>query len=807
MRTTKGMIVNVMVALVAFFAASCADALHNEIRPKEAEAIPVDYEPQDSSHVVVNYNDGSREWNVQHSWTLEAEDTIKVQGVEAFKAAERLEKKAQDELLFEYTYDKTNTVKVSGLAMSYKGRTIYPKNANNVFVKGSREVVTEVAKPYYELSATNYSLVYGSIRLASARQMFIVDEGYVPAYLRTIWNYKHGAFERNAQSSNNVITVRCNNIANFCGEWDDNTYRDSLEVSYPVANKFAFSATEIKVNDLTTVIGKTFNFTNGVVTIAGSEVKATWQSAEVIGNVMYKDVNYKDNITACVCAARTITFNTASQATIKFYDHNANDYAETTVAVKVTENEKPVTLVGVDSTFVHNAFVSTATVSGNNIAVICNNTASFVKVWSNGKKDAKQDVKYVVTNNFSYSMPSYISLEAKGKTYSFNGSTATVVGKNVIVTFTSRVIADIMFNNKNYKNDKAVPQCEVAVKTIKFGESTAVITFSHDSETVTAEVPVSYNGVSGYERVGDPIHDAWNSAYSTSNGFGITCNNHVVVREVYTDGSKGSSFDLPYKSTNTWVVSGKTSFQVESLSSVLNVREDIVNGSASVAGNVINFAHSMSAEKVSKGTFSYQPSVCEAVAKYITVTSSTTARVDIYHDNTKVGEYLLPVNITEKEKPHDPDFVGKIIYGWATDSYANGDRGVAARVGTDFHFVVEHNGSYTIYSREVEETTAAWTTTPMSADEIDRISTSKPLAWTGTTPRSKMGYIEQCVAHSSGNGYVIDYYTLATGTRSRVIGMSGATFTDEYRYPVQGTWTNGKITVDGKVYTFTGSED
>ena len=107
---TNSMIVNIFVALVAIFiATSCADALHNEMAPKEAAPTPVDYEPLDGSSVVVNYSDGTKDWNVQHSWTLEAEDTIRVNGVEAFKATEPLSKKAQDELLFGYNYQAGTT--------------------------------------------------------------------------------------------------------------------------------------------------------------------------------------------------------------------------------------------------------------------------------------------------------------------------------------------------------------------------------------------------------------------------------------------------------------------------------------------------------------------------------------------------------------------------------------------------------------------------------------------------------------------------------------------------------------------------
>lgn len=803
---TNSMIVNIFVALVAmFFAASCSDDSQNLMGEMAPEAIPVDYEPLDDSSVVVNYNDGSREWNVKHSFTLTAEDTIKVSGTEGFKAAELLSKKAQDEIMFGYNYGKINTVKVNGLAMSYKGKTIYPKNPNNMFVKGGREVVETAAKPFYELSATNYTLVYGSIVLASARQMFVVDEGYVPAWVCNQWFARHNAFVREATRSGNSVTVKCNNTATFWQLFDDNSQRDSMDVDYTVSNKFNMTVPEMEVEDKTTLYNKSFDFVAETATVQGNNVKAEWQSAAIQNNILYNSVNYKDSIAPCVAYAKNLVFNAdATAVTVYFFEKgvvSGEDYATVTWPVTVKETVKFKELV---KTFVHNAFRSNATVSGSNIAVLCDNTATFQKTYTNGSKDKAESVKYVVTNNFTYGMPANMPSEAKGKTYSFNGSTATVVSKNVTVSFSSRTIADIMFEKTNYKGDKAVPQCEVAVKSIKFNDATATITFTHDKETVTAEVPVTYNGVKSYELVGNPIHDSWNAAYGTSNGFGITCNNHVVVREVMTDGSKGNSFDLPYKSTNTWTVSGKTSFQVESLSSVLNVREDIVNGSANIAGNVINFAHSMSAEKVSKGAFSYQPSACEAVARYITVTSATTARVDIYHENKKVGDYILPVNITEKQKPADVDV--EILRISITDSYQNQH---AAQEGTYLHIFGKKNGSYVVLSQRVGDT-AFQSSTLSNADGNAILASGRAIAYVFNGSSYQIGTVTS-EDGKADKGYYLRYY-VADGRLAYSLGSGTATeaLKDGFRDAIRGTVSKANsdgswsVTADGKTYTFVG---
>jgi hypothetical protein len=243
---------------------------------------------------------------------------------------------------------------------------------------------------------------------------------------------------------------------------------------------------------------------------------------------------------------------------------------------------------------------------------------------------------------------------------------------------------------------------------------------------------------------------------------------------------------------------------VEDLASVLNVRYDIVNGSASVAGNAINFAHSMSAEKVSKGTFSYQPTACEAVARYITVTSSTTARVDIYHENTKVGEYLLPVNITEK--PHTPDFPGRIVWGGAVDSYNSVPNGVYEWHGCYLMFLVENNGVYTVHTRNINAT-SGWSSNQISSSLAATCSNSTPLAYVGPNGEDAIGYLK---SYDQGSWHKIVYYN-ADGSADKIIqeicktikGNNG----NECRNPLRGVWSNGKITVDGKTYTITGSQN
>jgi len=809
------------ILFVALFASCSKD--EQDLKGEAPETVNISWVPIDSTHV--NFVDSLGKVVVDRfsvedlAWVV-TQDTLKADATSAWSPAERLLKyvSTQAETSFRYNHG-SNTVK-SGVELVIKetrtinlpdrriiqlrrGQVIPLYQPENLNVRGSDPKTKEITGgKFYAETAVTYQLRYDAVVLAEGVQIFVAEEGYIPAFDHNVRLgdpvHVKGWAEKLA---NNVLPIKCNNYQKFAQKWDDGSVRDEMDVPFVCENDFTLNFKEIKVSDYSKMT-KVYAFNAaGQVTVNGVVLSVIRKGeARIIDDkVMYNNVNYKDSLEACVYDIKYINFVSKDSADLNFKHRETGEEVHTKVPCKITE-VKPADVL---RSFKHDSFKPEATVSGSNIAVLCDNTGTFQRTYTDGTKDEPKDVKYSVTNNFSYSMPNYISSDAKGKPYNFNGSTATVEGKNVTVTFSNRVIGDIMFDNVNYKGDKAVPQCEVTVKLIKFNDATATITFTHDKETVTAEVPVTYNTLKGYERVGDPIHDSWNAAYGTSNGFGITCNNHVVVREVMTDGSKGNSFDLPYKSTNVWTVSGKTTFVVNSLASVLNVRHDIVSGSATIDGNTINFAHSMSAEKVSKGTFSYQPSACEAVAKYITVISATQARVDIYEGSNKVGEYTIPVNITEN---HNPDFPGRIVWGGATDSYVDGAN-VATWEGTYMHFIVENNGTYKVYSRKVGST-GAWRESSVSAAYATSISNSKPAAFIGNTVA---GYsLGSCQWQDQGSWYKIVYFDYNGGVARVISEISktiGGESSNNCRMPLRGTWSNGKITVDGTTYVVTGSQD
>ncbi len=357
------------------------------------------------------------------------------------------------------------------------------------FVSASEAVIK-----FYDNNANDYAEATVEVNVSEKEAQFE----------RVEWSYDHKAFRREASVANGIITVVCDNIANFADIYSDGSRQNEEDVDYTVSNKFAFNAPAMKVDELSTVVGRTFSFNNGVVTVAGQTVSAVWKSAAVDGKVMHNGKDYASEIVPCKIEAKTITFVSASEAVIRFYDNNANDYAEATVTVTV---EEQATVVDVASSYAHIAFNQNAVVANNTISVICDNKATQTKTWSNGTKD-ETSVDYTVTNRFVYTM-SRMPVSVKGQTFRFNAGTAVVEGRNVNVNFSSREVSAIIFDGVDYRSE--APVCEVNVATITFGEGTATITFEKGNETIVAAVPVDYleGEVIGGEIVGAWITDSY----------------------------------------------------------------------------------------------------------------------------------------------------------------------------------------------------------------------------------------------------------------------------------------------------------
>lgn len=498
-----------MMALVVVLASCSDNSTFNGGIEDEDLRTPEAFIPTGEGTVDIIFDDDSRV-AYRHSFELSAEAERRFKGTAAAVCTGEDFKTAAEVVIFTYNVCE-NEVKVNGwtLEYEYKGKTYtlgLPKYISLELVCRLAVEKEEATPSFYAESVANYTLRLGETQLAAAATRLIVEEDYVaPDFDKVEWSYAHEAFRRSATLSNGIITVLCDNTAKFADLYTDGSKQNEEEVAYIVSNKFNFSAPAMEVNKLNDVVGKTFNFNNGTAVVDGKNVKAEWTSAAVEGKVMHAEKDYASEIVACRAAAKTITFKSASEAVVRFYDNDANDYAEVTVPVKVSEK---VTLKGIIREFIHKAFRKNATVSGKNIAVTCDNEASFVKEYSNGSKDNAVKVSYTVVNNFAFNAPTMVVENLSSvlnKTYNFNNGTAVVAGKNVTVKYNNTVVSNIMFENKNYKNE--APKCAAEVKTITITSSTtATIVFEGEGETITAVVPVS---IIEAESINGEIKAAW----------------------------------------------------------------------------------------------------------------------------------------------------------------------------------------------------------------------------------------------------------------------------------------------------------
>lgn len=537
----------IIALVVAMTMSACSESMLDleEVNMPTPTEEPVGFHVKDVELVDVVLTDESVLENVEHpGFAVIAEDIIRVAGKSGIKAAEALVKVAAEEVSFLYNYDIVNTVSVEGLTMQfvYKGKEYTIPCLDELTVSGSHRIVeTSSEQGFYELSETDYVLSFGELELAGDVQVFVVEEGYVPPTVDHVdWSHRHVAFRREATMSNNTINVFCDNAADFVQVMSDNSRQNEESVDYTVVNRFTASVPEIQATASDKVVGNTYNFVNGVVTVCGSRISAQHLSAEVEGEVMYQGEDYASEITPCEAEARTIYFASASEAVVRFYDHDSEDYAEISVPATVTPYEEPVTVVDVDRAYQHVAFRSNAVVANNTISVVCDNVAVQTTTISDGTS-SKASADYTVTNRFVYSLPS-IPASVKGRSFQFNAGTAVVEGYNVTVTFSSREVSAIVFDGNDYRSE--APVCQVNVATITFGEGSATITFEHETEEISATIPVDYieaeiiNG----EIVGMWITDAYQGRTLTSTDLHILARNTDGSYVVYSRGVNETSF-------------------------------------------------------------------------------------------------------------------------------------------------------------------------------------------------------------------------------------------------------------------------
>ena len=536
-----------MVVVMAAMSGCTESYLDLEEKNSQPEGrTPEYFIPVDGETVDVIFDDESV-IRTDHKFSVSAEDTIRVAGETGIEAAEALRKVAEETLYFAYNHNINNEVVVEGLTMSfiYEGVSYELPCGVELTLSGSHEVVessSEIA--FYELSRTDYVLSYGELELAGDTQVFVVEEGYIPPVVDHVdCKDRHIAFQREAQLSNNIVSVFCKHVAEFVQVMSDGSRQNEESVDFDVLHKLFVSVPEIRVTADDEIVGKTYYFVNGEADVNGSIIVARRLSSKVEGEVMYQGTDYAGELTTDEAAAQTVTVVSTKEAVIRFYDHDSEDYAEVTIPVTITP---VVTVVDVLRDYRHVIVRPQAVVANNTISVVCDNVAVQTTTMSDGTF-LKLSANYTWTNWFVYNIPA-LPASVKGQTFRFNAGTADVVGYDVTVYLSSREVSAIMFDGIDYRSE--APVCEIVVTTITFGENSATIIFEHDGETISVEIPVNYieaEIISG-EIKGMWITDAYQGRSLRSTDLHILAENNGSF-VVYSRGVNENNFTTTQLST------------------------------------------------------------------------------------------------------------------------------------------------------------------------------------------------------------------------------------------------------------------
>ena len=793
-RTLRLAIAMFMTAVLGLSLNSCSESSLLGIEEKPAIK-PIGWTVVDARVGDVVFDDGTVIENQEVNLDFLAEDTIKVSGTEPMAALQELyTEDVASEVKFQYNYGKVNTLTVNGLTLRYiyNGKTYELPCLSDLAIAGEHSTKEEETTPaYYELSETVYALLADGKEVLSATQIFEVAEGYVPPTLERVeWSYAHKNYRREATVAGSILTVVCDNIANFADIYSDGSRQNEESVDYTVSNKFNFNAPAMKVDELSTVVGRTFSFENGVVTVANQTVSAVWVSAAVDGEVMHNDKDYASEITPCKVSVKTITFVSANEAIVKFYDKDADDYAEATVAVVVEENRR---LLSVDDSYNHIAFRRNAEVSGAVIAVTCDNEASFVDNYSDGTTE-NENVDYTVSNKFSYVVPTLVVnniANLLGKSYSFNAGTAVVEGVNVSINFVRREVSAIMHNGKDYRAN--APVCEVIAKTITITSATTAVVRFYDNNAADYSEAILPITVEEQATVVDVersyAHIAFDqNAVVANNTISVICNNKATQTKIWSNGTT-SEASVDYTVTNRFVYT-MSRMPVSAKGQTFRFNA----GTAVVEGRNVNVNFSsreVSAIMFDGVDYRAEAPVCEVNVATITFGEGT-ATITFEEGNETIVA-VVPVDYLEGEI-----IVGEIMGAWITDSYQG-----RTYVSTDLHILAKQaDGSYVAYSRNVNET--SFSTTVLTASEGNNVlSSGRAMAWAKPGVLGSVSYVK---SDKASTGYVIMYYYL-NGNGANILGdaeasLNGKPFTEPVKAigaVADGMWS---ISYNGTTYYF-----
>ena len=747
---------------------------------------------------------------------LFAEELISVRETEGFKATTALKSSFMNdstEEVFAYNHaNNTVTVKIT-FSKEYNGKTYTQKNldCNHSFtIEGVHTVTSTQEEPFVEKSQTVYTLKGKKYHMGNVIQEFEVIAPEAKDELQSIsFNWEHNAFVKNAEFANNIITGYCNNTANWHENWSVSGKKNEKSQSFQMKHNFSYTSTKTEVDDLTAIVGQTFNFVDGEVKAVGAKVAHT--GSAIVGELKYNNKSYKDSVTVCKVAVKSIYVKSATKGVVKFYDDNAEDYFEVNVPLQVTTPEAKDELQSISFNWEHNAFVKNAEFANNIITGYCNNTANWHENWSvSGKKNEKSQ-SFQMKHNFSYTSTKteVDDLTAiVGKSFDFVNGEVKAVGAKVAHTG-SEIVGKLEYNNKSYKDSVTV--CKVAAKSISVVSATEGIVKFYDNNAedyFEVNVPLQVTEkVKLISQVENFVHDAYRKAATFANNvITVICDNHMDVTKTYSDNTTDED-KVNYTVSNLYDIT-MPKFILNYSESLVGVSINFDKGIAKVLGqNVVVKHRSMNVSDIIYDNTNYtndsrRPN-CQPTAKTITFVSSEEAIISFEDEGEIVAEATVPVNVKVAI-----NFDGVLVKGWATDSYVDGGSGVAAHEGTYFHFVVSKNGAYTMYSAKVKEniSVADFTATSVSENFVNTLSNEKPAAFTGKSASTyDLGYINKIVKYSEDT-YIIQYYN-GNDKLDRTVGQSGAAIGSNYRYPIRGTWSEDTITVEGTEFYITGSQN
>ena len=495
-----------------------------------------------------------------------------------------------------------------------------------------------------------------------------------------------------------------------------------------------------------------------------------------------------------------------------FYELSETDYvlsygelelAGDTQVFVVEEGYVPPTVDHVDWAHRHIAFQREAQLSNNNIvSVFCKHVAEFVQVMSDGSRQNEESVDFDVLHKFFVSVPEIrvtADDEIVGKTYYFVNGEADVNGAIIFARrLSSKVEGEVMYQGTDYAGELTTDEAAAQTVTV-VSTKEAVIRFYDEDREDYAEVTIPVT-VTPVVTVVDVLRDYRHvivrpQAVVANNTISVVCDNVATQTTTMSDGTF-SKVSTNYTWTNRFV------YNIPALPASVKGQTFRFNaGTADVVGydvTVYLSSREVSAIMFDGTDYRSEAPVCEIVVTTITF-GENSATIIFEHDGETISAEI-PVNYIEAEIVN-----GEIKGMWITDAYQG-----RTLTSTDLHILARNNnGSYTVYSRGVNET--SFTTSPLTATEGQYILDSgMPLAWVYTTGGSRMLSVVDYIQSSKENtGYVIDYLNF-NGQVLIALGDAEAALNGEpFAEPLKatgsaenGTWT---ISYNGTTNYFVGT--